>query len=128
MKNSNKKLSKKFVNISARNHARLWKKVFGSYKATGMVFHHIDMEMKYRDPRRYIQWNPEDLEIMDKREHMSLHKKGWNPSTETRQRMSDAKLGKHHSEETKQKMREARKHYWLIRKAKEILENGLDEE
>lgn len=38
-----------------------------------IVLHHIDITMKSQDPKRYAEWRPEDLQPMEKREHISMH-------------------------------------------------------
>lgn len=40
-----------------------------------VVLHHKDVTLKKRDPERYAEWRPEDLEPMEKREHISMHNK-----------------------------------------------------
>lgn len=42
----------------------------------GYVMHHRDERMMYDDPERYAQWNPEDLVVMSKQEHLAWHSKG----------------------------------------------------
>lgn len=73
---------------------------FGLKKGDGLVLHHKDPTMRYNNPERYKQWNPEDLVVMTRAEHVKLHhtgisKKAWNK-------------GKHniYTDETKAKMRE----------------------
>ena len=39
----------------------------------GYHMHHIDMNMRWNDPYRYILWLPEDLEIMTREEHRAVH-------------------------------------------------------
>lgn len=56
---------------------------FGLKKGDGLVLHHKDPTMRYNNPERYKQWNPEDLVVMTRAEHVKLHhtginKKAWN--------------------------------------------------
>lgn len=117
----------KSISQHNRNLARLH--FFGSkYGKKGWILHHVDEEMKERDPERYIQWNIEDLVSMTMSEHQSLHKKGnqnWkgrhhsqetiermrqvksNVSEETREKQRQARLGKKASQETRDKISKA---------------------
>lgn len=38
-----------------------------------LVLHHKDINLRHNNPERYIQWNIEDLEIMNRSEHSKLH-------------------------------------------------------
>ena len=38
-----------------------------------IVLHHVDVMLKSQDPERYAEWRPEDLQPMEKREHISMH-------------------------------------------------------
>lgn len=109
------------------------------------VMHHKDPSLKHNDIERYIQWNIEDLEVMDFKEHSSLHHKGKTLSEETKRKISESlkgrtspNKGKHlipwnkgksgiYSEETKRKISEAskgRKHSEeQNRKMSEIISN-----
>lgn len=42
--------------------------------------HHIDENMKLRDPRRYHAWRIEDVVPLTIQQHMSIHMKSRNPS------------------------------------------------
>lgn len=84
----------------------------------GYVLHHKDPNMQYVDIERYIQWNPEDLEIMSQSDHAKLHKLGkepWNKgktncySEETLKKMSEAQKGKIMTDEQKKKCSESHK-------------------
>ena len=41
----------------------------------GYNLHHKDPTLKYRDPVRYLEWRPEDLELLTASEHTKLHAK-----------------------------------------------------
>lgn len=73
------------------------------------VLHHVDPTLKKRDPERYKQWNPEDLCIMSRAEHASLHHKCKNLSEVHKKRIREANRGKKHSEKTRKKMSESNK-------------------
>lgn len=77
---------------------------FGLKKGDGLVLHHKDPTMRYNNPERYKQWNPEDLVVMTRAEHVKLHhtgisKKAWNKgkyniyTDETKAKMREKKLG-----------------------------------
>ena len=78
---------------------------FGLKKGDGLVLHHKDPTMRYANPERYKQWNPEDLVVMTRAEHVKLHhtgvsKKAWNKgkyniyTDETKAKMREKKIGK----------------------------------
>ncbi len=60
----------------------------------GYVLHHKDETLKKNNPKRYNQWNIEDLVMIPKAEHLSLHHKGKKMSLESRQKLSKSKKGK----------------------------------
>ena len=77
---------------------------FGLKKGDGLVLHHKDPTMRYNNPERYRQWNPEDLVVMTRAEHVKLHhtgisKRAWNKgrhnvyTNETKAKMREKKLG-----------------------------------
>lgn len=77
---------------------------FGLKKGDGLVLHHKDPTMRYNNPERYKQWNPEDLVVMTRAEHVKLHhtgisKKAWNKGKhniytgETKAKMREKKIG-----------------------------------
>lgn len=45
----------------------------------GMVLHHNDTTLKYRDPERYHEWRVEDLRPLTVPQHASLHMRQRNP-------------------------------------------------
>lgn len=106
-------MTKEQEKISRRNRrkARVYFGISGDRK---LVLHHINPEWKHTDIERYIQWNPEDLQVMTISEHTSFHKKGV-------QHDYYAFLGKHHSEDTKQRISESRKGIKFSEEHKEIL-------
>lgn len=77
---------------------------FGLKKGDGLVLHHKDPTMRYNNPERYKQWNPEDLVVMTRAEHVKLHhtgisKKAWNKgkyniyTDEAKAKMREKKIG-----------------------------------
>ena len=62
---------------STSNHLRAWKwfEEHGYKQHKGLVLHHVDTTMKSRDPERYNEWRPEDLQVMTVQEHRRLHMK-----------------------------------------------------
>lgn len=65
------------TNSSASSHLKAWKwfEEHGYKQHKGLVLHHIDTTMKSRDPERYNEWRPEDLQVMTVQEHRRLHMK-----------------------------------------------------
>ena len=113
----------------------------------GYVLHHKDPSWKMSNPERYHQWNPQDLQMLTRAEHVRIHNSGqknpmWgrtgekNPmfgkhhSGETRKRISESlkgekspNYGKHLSGETRKKLSEAIKAYWRKRHEENHIEN-----
>lgn len=73
------------------------------------VLHHKDPTLKKKDPKRYNEWRIEDLVVMTRNEHTSLHNKGKKLLEESKQKISEANKGKKQSEEHKHKRAEALK-------------------
>ena len=110
------------TNMNNRNH--IWKKLCGNSKGIpGYVLHHTDQTMFYRDPNRYIQWNPEDLQMMSKADHIKLHRTGKRHTEESKAQMSTAHIGRQFTEEHKRRLSESHKRYWQEKKRKELI-NG----
>lgn len=67
--------------IERQNHKKAWEyfEARGYVDHYKMVLHHVDPNMKTRDPERYAQWNPEDLIPMTMQEHRKLHMAIQNP-------------------------------------------------
>lgn len=93
------------------------------------VLHHEDTELKKNDPKRYHEWRIEDLIMMKRKDHTSLHLKnkvtgrpspmcGKKHSEETKKRMSDAQKGKTFSEETCKRISESKKGHKYSEEAK----------
>lgn len=132
-------ITKEQITISQKNKDKAWAyfvsigEIPEDAKPYSYVLHHVDKTLRHTDIERYIQWNPEDLVVMDYGEHSSLHNKDrvlseytknkisttlkgnipWNKglTKETDERVkknaestSKANIGKHLSEETKKKM------------------------
>ena len=67
-------------NISFINRNLAWEYFEAKgYKREGNVLHHIDVTMKEKDYKRYIQWNISDLTPMSIQEHRRLHMTMQNP-------------------------------------------------
>lgn len=50
-------------------------------RRSGYVLHHKDWSLRHSDLERYLEWRIEDLEMMTKSAHMSLHQSGENNTT-----------------------------------------------
>lgn len=48
----------------------------------GYVLHHKDVNMRFNDIDRYIEWRPEDLVVLSLSEHTTLHNKARDMSLE----------------------------------------------
>ena len=60
-------------------HKLAWKHFYpeGEGKAKkGYCLHHKDETLKYENPERYKEWNPEDLVMISISEHARLHHTG----------------------------------------------------
>ena len=82
--------------ISRKNKKKA-REYFGITGKPNLVLHHKDPNWKTNNIDRYIQWNPEDLIVMTRAEHNSLHNKGKKrkPFTEEhRRRIGDASRGR----------------------------------
>lgn len=60
----------------------------------GCVLHHVNPDWKKNDLERYNLWNPGDLQVMSKSDHMRLHHLGQTLTDETRSKISEALKGK----------------------------------
>lgn len=83
-----------------REHRVIMEQLIGRKLKADEVVHHIDGDRHNNSPN--------NLQLMKKGEHTSLHMTGWNPSEEWREKLRQANLGKRHTEETKQKISEAK--------------------
>jgi len=124
------------IKIDWHNRAQAWKHFYpeGNGKPKkGYVLHHRDETLRHTNPERYNKWLIEDLDMLTKQEHASIHKKGTHHTEETRnkiseslsgerhycfgkhlpeevcKKISEANKGKYFSEETRQKISEANK-------------------
>lgn len=60
-------------------YRKTWKearKYFGIDGDTSKVMHHKDKTLRHTDLKRYLEWRPEDLVVMDRGEHTRGHCKG----------------------------------------------------
>ena len=73
--------------------------------------HHVDETLRDTDVERYIEWREEDIAILTREEHTSIHHKGSKHTAETKQLISDKNWmkGRHWSEEDKKIKSEANK-------------------
>jgi len=86
-----------------------WQKARAYFNAKpDEVLHHKDPSLKYRDLKRYEEWNVEDLVVMKRSEHQSYHMKINNPKSGGNKGEDNPMYGKIHSEESKRKMSKAR--------------------
>lgn len=110
--------------LAISNHCKYeaWKLLEnkGLIKHRGLVLHHKDVNLKKNNYLRYIEWRLEDLEIMDKREHLRLHHTGRKCTTYTKQLMRDKKLGVPKSAIHRQHMSESHKRYWQRKKIEQL--------
>lgn len=103
------------TNLTGKRHNKNWKEArsyFGVENNPEMVLHHKDPTLKDRDPKRYLEWRVDDLEVMTVGDHTRLHATGRVLSPETKRLISENHVGfkgKQHSEETKAKISEALK-------------------
>ena len=113
--------------MSTKDHYLKAKEYFNLPK--GWVLHHIDPELKYKDPQRYNEWRIEDLKPMTKSEHAKIHcwsYIGPGLSVAGRERLSITirgnKNGYHtETEETKKKKSDFQKSF---RTGKKLYNNG----
>lgn len=68
-------LTKEQQTLFNRNKRKA-REYFGILGNNDLVLHHKDETLRYNDVDRYIQWNIEDLEVMTRGEHSTLHHKG----------------------------------------------------
>ena len=110
--------------LAISNHCKYeaWKVLEkrGLVNHRGLVLHHKDVNLKKNDYLRYIEWRLEDLEIMDKREHLKLHHTSLRYSDATKEKMRQKKLGVPKSALHRQHMSEAHKRYWQRKKIEQL--------
>lgn len=79
------------------------------------VLHHVDEDLKNKDPQRYKKWRIEDLVMIKRKDHTSLHHSGTKYTDDARKRMSESakkRPRKPLSEEHKQAIREGQYKRW----------------
>ena len=66
-----------YSNESHKANRLAWKyfEAHGYENHDGMVLHHKDVNMKFENPERYVEWRVEDLIPMTRVEHRRLHMK-----------------------------------------------------
>lgn len=120
--------SRKEGNHHKRLHRLIWEEINGKIP-NGYVIHHINGISTDN--------NPNNLQIMSKKEHDLFHKnsketsikkskalKGRKHSKKTKQKISKSHIGITHSEETKQKLSEMNKYKKLSEKTKQKISKG----
>lgn len=101
-------LTEEQLKLSSKNNKLAWK--FFGYKCNnhkGLVLHHKDETLRHTDIERYIEWRPEDLEVMTKEEHVSYHHKGKHLSEDTKKKLSENHKGMVFSDEHKKNISKA---------------------
>ena len=89
------KLTREQYRLSRRNQYKAWKAFGYSHNNhKGLVLHHKDETLRHNDVERYIEWRPEDLEIMTLKEHTSLHCKGKPKPDNVKTALINAHTGK----------------------------------
>lgn len=125
------------ITANKKNHKEAWKHFWpeGNGKAKpGYCLHHVDKNLMHDDPKRYNQWNVEDLEMIEFAEHSRLHRTGYVMSEEQRIKNSEEHKGFKLTEEHKRKLYLANKGRklpeWQIRMLIEFNKNRVrtDEE
>ena len=120
-----KHLTREQNNVSMRNRNKRWKEICGSIRGIkGYVLHHNDTTLLYTNPERYILWLPEDLRIMTKSAHLSLHHTGLKYSDETKEKMRQRKLGVPKAALHRQHLSESHKLYWARRRTEQQVRRG----
>ena len=118
-------MTKEQLRISQTNRNHTWKALCGSHKGIpGMVLHHVDTTMLYRDPERYILWKPDDLKLMSKADHIRLHRTGSRHSLEAKQKMSQSHRGMKFTPEHRRALSQARVAYFKRLKMEEQVEQA----
>lgn len=108
-------MTKEQITLSNINHRKAWNYFVSigiipkNAKPYTYALHHIDPSWQHNDIERYIQWNIEDLEVMDYGEHTRLHHKGvpkkkYVMSEERKRSISKAKMGHKVDEVTRNKI------------------------
>ena len=107
-------MTKEQINTSERNK----RKAIKYFESIGELpiyrpkrsydLHHINPDWKENDIERYIQWNPEDLVVMEHNEHLRLHHLGadFYKTEEFKQKQRDSHIGRTLSEEHKRHISE----------------------
>ena len=99
----------------ARYHNKNWeraRKHFNLQGQSNMILHHKDVTLKERDFTRYLEWRVEDLEVVSRGEHTTLHHKGKSVSLATKKKIAQNHVGfagRHHTEETRRRLSECSK-------------------
>lgn len=71
-------LTKEQQSTWRRQHRLAWLHFYPEGKGRskrGYALHHVNMELRYNDVDRYIQWNVDDLAMLTFKEHNLVHKK-----------------------------------------------------
>lgn len=77
------------INFRKREIAWLYFYPKGKGKAKlGYVLHHIDINLKNKDIKRYKEWRIEDLVMITLSDHIKLHHTGKHKSEKSKQKSS----------------------------------------
>lgn len=135
-------MTKEQETISIRNKRRA-RKALGIQGNSNLVLHHKDPSWRHNDVERYIQWNIEDLEIMERSAHTSLHAKGSKQPPRTEEwkikqreahkgkknpKVSESnrkRVGWHHTDDTKERMSKSKKGHKGAALGKHWYNNGI---
>ena len=80
--------------ISRKNRHKA-REYFGIIGQPDKVLHHKDHSLRHNNIERYILWLPEDLEVLDRGTHSSLHDKElWQNEEYREKQLSNGILGK----------------------------------
>ena len=113
-------------NISRYNKMKARKR-FGILGRNDLVLHHKDTTLRHNNIERYIQWNDEDLEVMNVAEHTRLHHLHSKHSEETKLKISKSSIGKkmpYRTEEYRKKMSLAKKGHLVSEETRRKISEG----
>lgn len=119
-------MTNKERDISRYNKMKARKR-FGILGKKDLVLHHKDPTLRHNNIERYIQWNDEDLEVMNVAEHTRLHHLHSKHSEETKRKISQSSIGKKmpvRSEEYRHKMSLAQKGHEVSMETRRKISEG----
>lgn len=120
-------MTNKERDISRYNKMKARKR-FGILGKKDLVLHHKDPTLRHNNIERYIQWNDEDLEVMNVAEHTRLHHLHSKHSEETKKKISNSNKGKKRqycrTEEYRKKMSLAQKEHLVSEETRKKISEG----